>query len=227
MEEKKEEKKVKKPKEKKAKEPEIDLFNTPVYELTEDQIIKKGLKTKNPKDKMCYLGIVICFIFIFIPPIFDKVFDYTRPEDTHVEVVYSRLSCRKVLGGSNRLILNVYNEYKDSIVTKSTLVYTYDESADGQSDLNELENWYVYENEKGFKFEKGKENDKNIVTITIDYKNHEELRSKEDLTNYSMNFMPQFNHFGSQGFFCTKDSKSVTEDTAHPEDNKENVWEEE
>ena len=225
MEEKKETKKEDKKQKKKSNEPQVDLFNTPVYELTEDQIIEKGLKTSNPKDKMCYLGIAICFIFIFIPPIFDKVFDYTRPADTHVEVAYARFNCRRVYSGDNSLVVNIKNEYRESVVQSSLIEYSYKE-VEGETSISEIENWTAFENIKGIKITKGKNNDVNSVTVAIDFKNNESLRSDPELDDYTMNFMPQFNYFGGQGFYCTKESKSVTEDSAHPELNKENVWEE-
>ena len=41
-----------------------------------------------------------------------------------------------------------------------------------------------------------------------------------------MSFMPQLNYYGDQGFYCTKESKTGVEDTAHPEERKD-PWKEE
>ena len=221
MEDKKEEKKKAKKPEKKDKKPEIDLFNTPVYELTEDQIIQKGLKTHNPKDVMCYIGIVVCFIFIFIPPIFNKVFDYTRPADTHVDVTYAKISCHKS-ASSDGAETYIKSEYKDSVVQTMNIEFIYDETETGAT--SDVTSWFAFEKTKGFKINKQKNNGKNTVSVDIDFKNNEELRENEELSEYTMNFVPQLQHFSSKSFFCSKETVTVNEDTAHPENNKENVW---
>ena len=87
----------------KSKKDELqELMNKPLDQMNEDQIIKRGLKTKAKTDTLCYLGIAILFVLIIIPPIFSVVFDYTRPKDTHEEVVYARLNCTK---WSNKILV--------------------------------------------------------------------------------------------------------------------------
>lgn len=42
--------------------------------MEEEQIIKEELKKNTKQDILCYIGMVVIFIMIFIPPIFRIVF---------------------------------------------------------------------------------------------------------------------------------------------------------
>ena len=55
----------------KSKKDELEeLMNKPLAEMSEDEIIQRGLKSKAKSDTYCYIGIGILFILIIIPPIF-------------------------------------------------------------------------------------------------------------------------------------------------------------
>ena len=225
---KKDEKKpaVNKPKKKSQKEIDAELFSKPLDQLTEEEIIRKGLKTKNKSDIYCYIGMFLLFVLIIIPPIFNVVFDYTRPKDTHEDVVYSKLSCKKVYSGKSALTLTVQNQYRNSVVESSVLEYVYTDVEGETVNTSEIEKWLNYESEPGITIKQTDELPKHSTRVVIDYLNHSELKHNEGLKDYAMSFMPQLNYYGDQGFYCTKESKTVVEDTAHPEERKD-PWKEE
>ena len=230
----------------KNKKNEIEeLMKMPLDQMNEEQIIKRGLRNKSKTDTLCYLGMVFLFILIIIPPIFNVVFDYTRPVDTHEEVVYARLNCNKwsnkVLIGENgkylTTALEVKSDFRDSNIQATTFRYYYDK-VDSTFDMSDINDLLMLEDKKGVKI---KEEDKkkevigsngsdtqHIITIDVDYLVNPDLLEENALKNYSLTFMAEYNYLSGEkvGFSCTKDTKTIYEDTANPE-SREEIWKKE
>ncbi len=219
-----------------------DIMNMPLDQMNEDQIIKRGLKSKAKSDNLCYLGMVLLFILIIIPPIFNVVFDYTRPVDTHAEVVYARLNCNKwsnkVLIGENGKLLTtafeVRSDFRDSNIQATTFRY-YHDKVDATFDMSDVNDLLMLEDKKGVKIteeDKKKEvvgsngsDTQHITTIEVDYLVNPALLEENALKNYALTFMAEYNYLSGEkvGFSCTKETKTVYEDTANPE-SREEIW---
>ena len=230
----------------KSKKSEIDeLMNMPLDQMNEDQIIKRGLKTKAKTDTLCYLGIAILFVLIIIPPIFSVVFDYTRPKDTHEEVVYARLNCTKwsnkiLVGTDGKLLttaLEMKSDYRNSDIQATTFRFFHDK-VEETFDTSDIDDLLLLEDKKGVKIseeDKKKEevgsngaDKQHITTIEIDYLANPDLKEEKALQNYILSFMAEYNYLSEEnvGFICVKDTKTIIEDTAHPE-SREEIWKDE
>ncbi len=231
---------------KKSKKDELqELMNIPIEEITEEQIIQRGLKSKAKSDTLCYLGIAFLFILIILPPVFNKVFDYTRPPETHADVVYARFSCtkwsNKVLNGENGKLLTtafeIKADYRDSNIQATTFKF-YHNKVEGTFDTSDIDDLLLLEDKKGVKIsEQDKKKDtvgkdgidtQHITTIEVDYEVNPALKEEDALKNYVLTFMAEYNYLSGEngGFSCTKETKTVYEDTANPQ-KREEIWNQE
>ena len=67
-----------------------------------------------------------------------------------------------------------------------------------------------------------------ITTIEVDYTVNPKLLEENALKNYSLTFMAEYNYLSEEnvGFSCIKETKTIIEDTAHPE-SREEIWKQE
>ncbi len=109
--------------------------------MEEEKIIEEGLKTHTKSDKIYFAGMIIMFIFIFIPPIFRIVFfDPDKKPDT-IEVSYLELTCSKAIYRDNyRFNTKIVNNYKEGAILDSFVEYTYENAPEDVviPEINEL-----------------------------------------------------------------------------------------
>ena len=174
--------------------------------MEEQKIIEEGLKKNTKQDILCYIGMAIFFIMIFIPPIFRIAFADSKKETSKVEVVYLNLSCQKaVYRGGKKIATTINNSYKDSILQTSVMTYEYERDDDGEiSEVNEflaLE----YPEIKSEKLDNG-------YRFTFDYTNGN-LLNKEELSEYNSPAPAQMNYYTTQqGYNCETQSEIKLEE---------------
>lgn len=179
-------------------------------ELTEDQIIKEELKRTPKQDIMCYIGMGICLLMIFMPAIFKKVFYDPSMDLLEVEVVYGNMQCQ---GNSSKtgyqLYTTIQNEYKDSRIQTSVIKYTYrlysttEEENVSVEEINKLLELDV----NGIK----KEKLDNGYQFTIDFGNNRGLMTHEFLKEFAYAAPTQLEKFRSQKLSCQNTSETVLE----------------
>lgn len=194
---------------KKKKDNVKEVVPTNVAEMTEDQIIKKGLKTNTKKDILCYVGMFVLFILIFIPPIFRVVF-YDPNEEIHeYTVVYINLRCRKAyFRGGLRVDNNIESNYKDSALTDLKIEYVLsDELGDNNiEEINQLEE--LSRNNPNIQ----KQVSGNTYTYFFDYSKYPDFRTEEFLKNYSRPLGHQLKIYREeQKYTCESQSREEIE----------------
>ena len=168
--------------------------------MEEQKIIEEGLKKNTKLDIVCYIGMAILFIMIFIPPIFRVVFYDEESNKNGIEVDYLELSCRKaVYRDGKKVSMIINNSYKDSILQKSVAEYTY-ESSDGEG-IAEVNQFLAIDSDRilsekisdGYKF-------------TFDYTNNSDLFDLVELSDYYKPAPAQMNYYKSNGYTCESTS---------------------
>lgn len=179
-------------------------------ELTEDQIIKEELKKTPKQDIMCYIGMGICLLMIFMPAIFKKIFYDPSMDLLEVEVVYTDLYCKGNIGrGDYQFYTEVTSKYEDSVINNTVITYTYklganvDEKTLVVPEINQLLEIDV----SGLK----KEKKANGYQFTIDFEENRELMSHEVLKEFAYAPPTQMNKFRELKVSCQNTSETVLE----------------
>ena len=168
--------------------------------MEEQKIIEEGLKKNTKQDIICYVGMALLFIMIFIPPIFRVVFYDKEVEKNEIDVVYLELSCRKaVYRDGKKVSMIINNSYRDSILQKSVAEYTYE--SDNGENIAEVNQFLAIESDRitseeisdGYKF-------------TFDYTNDSDLFGLSELADYYKPAPPQMNYYKSNGYTCERTS---------------------
>lgn len=90
--------------------------------MEEQKIIEEGLKKNTKQDIICYVGMALLFIMIFIPPIFRVVFYDKEVEKNEIDVVYLELSCRKAVYRDGKKVSMIINNSYRIVFYKSQLL---------------------------------------------------------------------------------------------------------
>ena len=94
----------------------------------EEEIIKSGLKSHSKQDTMCYLGMALIGILIFIPPLFRIIFADSIPKSTIEEITYMTVSCRTGFFDEDGLsvIEVITSNYRQSEILDMKVEFIYD-----------------------------------------------------------------------------------------------------
>lgn len=163
--------------------------------MEEEQIIKEELKKNTKQDILCYIGMVVIFIMIFIPPIFRIVFYDSASNKPLKEVVYVNLKCYRSFYRDGKTIdIKVENNYKDGTVLNSTMDFSYTEPEEEISEvtyLNTIEQPAIKKIKKadGYSYQ-------------IDYENNPVLYNVNELNEYKLTAPAQRNYYEKQNFTC-------------------------
>ena len=181
--------------------------------MEEDKIIKDKLRKSSKRDIIDYCLIGFVFVMIFVPAIFKVVFYDSSIKITTRDVVYLTLTCRKssIVGESNISTL-IVNNYKDSIIQKSTVTYGYNK--DNEENVPDV--GMILALNLGNKIEK-KQND-NGYTFSFDFVKNRDLLKIEDLKKFSMSAPTATKEYAEQGYFCERSSEIVTEEVNDEEE---------
>ena len=184
--------------------------------LSEDQIIKDGLKF-NPKADMVYvIFMVVAFLMIFVPPIFRVVFYDPAKEIVEVDVVHLNLECRKGIYRGGRLFnTKIYSKYKNGEVLSSTFEYTWAELKEDEV-IPEAEDFMSIES-PGFKYEKIVDGYK----FTMDFSD-KNLFTIPELADYKHAAPAQMNYYKDKGFICESESTTERVEMTRDELDKQN-----
>lgn len=171
--------------------------------MEEQKIIEEGLKKNTKQDIICYIGMAVIFIMIFIPPVFRFVFYDSEVENDKVEIVYLNLVCQKAMYREGKKIsITINNMYKDSIIQTSVAEYNYEQ----EEEIAEVNEFLSIESEdiKKEKLETG-------YRFTFDYTNPRVLEL-EELANYKSPAPAQMNYYKNKGYACETTSEVKTEE---------------
>lgn len=174
--------------------------------MEEQKIIEEGLKKNTKKDIICYVGIALLFIMIFIPPVFRVVFYDSSVNRETVEVVYLDLVCTKsIFREGKKVTTKINNNYRDSIILKSVVEFLY-EGVEDEIDMPEV-NEFLSINAEGIK----KEKTTSGYIFTFDYVNYP-LKDLPELEEYKRPAPAQINYYKNKNFSCENTSKVVEEE---------------
>lgn len=191
---------------KKEKDAKKEVVSTNIRDMTEDQIISEGLKHNTKKDIMCYVGMVILFFMIFVPPIFRVAFYDPSQEVREVTVVYITMECRKSFIRDGTTIINtIKNEYKDSVLQTSVMSYELKNNKEGEviAEINELD---AIDSPLIKKEVSG-----NTYTYTLDY-TKPDLRNVEYLKGHGEVVVAQLQKYRADRYTCETYKEEVIEE---------------
>lgn len=173
--------------------------------MEEEQIINEELKKNTKQDILCYIGMVVIFIMIFIPPIFRIVFYDPTSEKKEVDVVYANLKCYRSFYRDGKTIdIRIENNYRDLIVLNSKMTFSY---TNPEEEISEVTYLNAIE-QPGVKKEKLTDG----YSYQIDYENNPALYDLNELSEYNLTEPAQRNYFKTQNFTCERDVKTVKEE---------------
>lgn len=196
--------KKKKEKKKLVKFDKIDITN-----VTDDEIIKSGIKYNTSKDYICYFIMFVIFVLAIIPPILRIVNPKPITEEERT-IVYLNMSCYRTSIRDNYELSTTFKSlYRDGHVSTVNIDFSYykqNENAD--------ENYVFSEIDKLEKIDlKGitKTNASNKVSFSIDFENNPEYRQNDLLAEYSQQPGVEEKTLNDLGFRCIKESESKLE----------------
>lgn len=171
--------------------------------MEEQKIIEEGLKTNTKQDIICYIGMAVIFIMIFIPPIFRVVFYDSEAKNNDVEIVYLNMVCQKAMyRDGKKILITVNNIYKDSIIQSSVAEYNYEQ----EEPIAEVNEFLFIESD-----DIGKEELETGYRFTFDYTNPR-VFELEELTNYRSPAPAQMNYYKNKGYACETTSEVKKEE---------------
>lgn len=196
----------KKEKEKKkiVKFDKIDITN-----VTDDEIIKSGIRYNTKNDYICYFLMFVVFILAIIPPVLRIVNPKPITEEER-NITYLTLSCYKTSYRDNYELSTVLKSYyRDGSVNTVNIDFTYNKQNNDAEDnyvfseIDELEKL----NLKGISVKK----ESNKTSFVIDYENNEDYRNKDVLSDYAKVSGAEINYLSTKGFKCVQESESKME----------------
>lgn len=188
----------------------IDFDKIDVTTATDDDIIRSGIKKNVTSDYICYFVMFLIVVFIFIPPAL-WIFNPKPITEEDREIVYVELNCNRTVSRDGyELTTNLTSEYRQTFVTKSTLILSYRSNTEAPlgdvsiAEVNEMNGL----NYKEIKTTKGE----NKYTYEIDYKSNYNVLSKDEvLKDYAYIPNAEIQYLSNLGFRCISDSKTVVE----------------
>jgi hypothetical protein len=178
----------------------------------EEEIIKSGLKDHSKQDTMCYVGMAIIGVLIFIPPIFRVIFADSIPKSAIEEVTYMTVTCRTSFFDSegHGVTEIVENHYRQSEILDMKVEFLYDSQNPNFQEAAVLNFEKISKSIKEFKETK----EAKKVTFSIDFLENPNLTKAEELQNYTKLAPAQMNYFRQyENLGCDHESETKMEDT--------------
>ncbi len=178
----------------------------------EEEIIKSGLKSHSKQDTMCYLGMALIGILIFIPPLFRIIFADSIPKSTIEEITYMTVSCRTGFFDEEGLsvIEVITSNYRQSEILDMKVEFIYDNE---NPKFNESQVLSFMEMSKKYKQFKMKKEAKK-VTFEIDFLANPSLKHTEEFQNHTKLAPSQMNYYRQyENLSCGHESETKVEDT--------------
>lgn len=168
--------------------------------MDEQKIIEQGLKQNTKQDIICYVGIGLLFIMIFVPPLLRLFIPKPDESANKEEIVYLNLVCTKVVIRNNvRIEMLVNNTYRNSIIQNSVMEFNYLQ----EEDIPEVNEFLAIESEDIVK----EKLESGGYRFTFDYTNPN-IMSLEVLANYKMPAPAQRNYYENTLYYgCDQTSR--------------------
>ena len=178
----------------------------------EEEIIKNGLKSHSKQDTMCYLGMVLIGVLIFIPPLFRIIFADSIPKSTIEEITYMTVSCRTGFFDEDGLsvIEIITSNYRQSEILDMKIEFVYDNENPKFNEPQVLSYMEIAKKVNQFKMKK----DKKSVSFTIDFLANPSLKHTEEFQNHTKLAPSQMNYYRQyENLSCGHESETKIEDT--------------
>jgi len=197
-------KKNKSEKKKLVKFDKIDITN-----VTDDEIIKSGIKYNTKSDYVCYFVMFLIFI-LAITPVFLRITNPKPITEEERDITYLTLSCYKTSFRDNyelSTILKLF--YRDGEINSVNLDFSYNkqnnEAADNYvfAEIDDLERLDL----KGITTTKTS----NKTSFVIDYDNNPEYKTMDVLSDYAKVSGAEINFLNTKGYKCVQDSEVIKE----------------
>ena len=196
-------------KKKKEKKKIVAFDKIDITNITDDEIIKSGIRTNTSKDYICYFIMFIIFILAVIPPVLRLVNPKPITEEER-SVVYLTLSCYKTSVRDNYELSTILKGYyRDGEVNTVNLDFSYNAQNENANpdyvfaEIDEIEKL----NLKGITINKTS----NKTTFVIDYENNPEFKSNVILSEYAKVSGAEINYLNTKGYRCVQDTENKTE----------------
>ena len=211
-------------KEKKEKKVIVPFNKIDITTATEDDIIKSGIRDNVKSDFICY-GIMALIVVLMLLPPFLRLTIPKPITEIDKDIVYVTLSCSYPTTIEDyNLYTDVVNNYRDGVLTKVEIKYSYQKVSElgVKTDENEEVNEETDEPEEKPTFaaiEKMKEVDAPGFTkkevdrgyiFTADFENYN-FSNVEELKNYSYVAGAESDYLKSIGYYCSTESETVRE----------------
>ena len=178
----------------------------------EEEIIKSGIKSHSKQDTLCYVGMALLAIMIFIPPAFRVIFADSIPKSTIEEVTYMDVMCRTAFFDEDGKAVSeiITAQYRQNEILNMKVEFVYDSKEPKFNEASLLEFEELSKSVKEFKMKKGK----TTVTFQIDFLKYPKLKNKEAFRNYTKLAPAQMNYYKTnKGLSCDHESETKVEDT--------------
>jgi len=178
----------------------------------EDEIIKEGLKSHSKQDTLCYVGIGVLAILIFIPPIFRVIFADSIPKSTIEEVTYLAVSCKTAYFDEDGKIVSeiIESNYRQGEILDMKVQFLYDNTSPRFNDTQLEEFESLSKKHKEFSMKK----DKQKITFSIDFLKNMDLKKHDDFIKYTKLAPAQMRYYADNGgLSCDSEAETKTEDT--------------
>ena len=178
----------------------------------EEEIIKSGLKSHSKQDTMCYLGMLLIGVLIFIPPLFRIIFADSIPKSTIEEITYMTVSCRTGFFDEDGLsvIEVITSKYRQSEILDMKIEFIYDNENPKFNEAQVLSFMEISKKYKQFKMKK----EAKKVTFDIDFLANPSLKHTEEFQNHTKLAPSQMNYYRQyENLSCGHESETKIEDT--------------
>jgi hypothetical protein len=180
----------------------------------EEEIIKNGLKSHSKQDTLCYIGIGVLAILIFIPPIFRVIFASSIPKSTIEEVTYMSVSCKTAFFDDDGKIVSeiIESNYRQGEILDMKVQFLYDNPSPKFAEIQLKDFEELSKKHKEFSMKKEKQK----VTFSIDFLEHLDLKKNADFKDYTKLAPAQMNYYErevSPKLSCDNEAETKQEDT--------------
>ncbi len=178
----------------------------------EEEIIKNGLKSHSKVDTLCYAGMVLLAVLIFLPPICRALFMDGRPKSTIEDVVYSTLTCRYGYADENKTSVtkSIIGYYRNGEPRKAEVSFYYYADSVNEKDAEQAKYIALSDTVPEFKSSVNP----NEIIYSIDFIGHKELLSKEELKEFTMPMAGAMTYYNNLEYICGVESETKQEDVA-------------
>lgn len=172
--------------------------------MEEEKIIKESLNTHTKQDIICYVGMGLLFIMIFIPPLFRIVFYDAEANMPKPDVVLLNLKCRKAMyRESYKLTSNINADYVSAVPQTVVIDFSYEKEG-AIEDIPEVNSLLSVRDKEGVTVEKIE----NGYKFILDYANYD-LKKYEELEKYGYLAGPQMQKYEDMNYYCESTTETI------------------